>query len=54
MMRAESSPHVKFQNDITAYRVTERADGRGWLQSAITPKNGSNTLSPFVTLEERG
>ena len=51
-MRAESSPHVKFQNDLTAYRVTERVDGRGWLQSALTPKAGS-TLSPFVALGAR-
>lgn len=52
-MRAESSPHVKFANDITAYRVIERVDGRGWLASAITPNKGTNTLSPFVTLDER-
>ena len=52
-MRAESSPHIKFANDITAYRVIERIDGRGWLQSAITPNKGTNTLSPFVTLDER-
>jgi len=51
-MRAESSPHVKFQNDLTAYRVTERVDGRGWLQSALTPKAGS-TLSPFIALATR-
>ena len=51
-MRAESSPHVKFQNDMTAYRVTERVDGRGWLQSALQPKAGS-TLSPFVSLDTR-
>jgi HK97 family phage major capsid protein len=52
-MRAENSPHVKFQNDITAYRIIERVDGRGWIQSAITPNKGTNTLSPFVTLDER-
>jgi HK97 family phage major capsid protein len=52
-MRAESSPHYQFKNDITAYRVTERVDGRGWLASAITPNKGSSTLSPFVTLDER-
>ena len=51
-MRADSSPHVKFQNDMTVYRVTERVDGRGWLQSALTPKAGS-TLSPFVSLDTR-
>lgn len=53
-VRAESSPHVKFQNDLTAYRVIERVDGRGWLQSAITPQNSTKTLSPFVTIDERG
>jgi len=51
-MRADSSPHVKFQNDMTVYRVTERVDGRGWLQSALTPKAGS-TLSPFIKLDTR-
>ena len=49
----ENSSGVKFANDITAYRVIERVDGRGWLQSAITPNKGTNTLSPFVTLDER-
>ena len=53
-MRAESSAHAGFTNDLTIFRVIERVDGRGWLQSAITPQNGSNTLSPFVTLGERG
>lgn len=52
-MSAMTSPHVKFANDITAYRVIERVDGRPWIQSAITPKNSSATLSPFVTLAER-
>lgn len=52
-MRADSSPHHKFQNDQTAFRVIERCDGRGWLLSALTPKNSSDTLSPFVTLAER-
>lgn len=52
-MRAESSPHHKFQNDQTAYRVIERVDGQPWLQSAITPQNGTNTLSPYITLAAR-
>ena len=50
VMSAMSSPHFKFQNDVTAYRIIERLDGRPWLQSAITPKNSSATLSPFVTV----
>ncbi len=53
-MRAESSAHAQFINDRTVYRVIERVDGRPWLQSAITPQNSSNDLSPFVTLGERG
>jgi len=53
-MRAESSIHAKFTTDLTTYRVIERVDGRGWLMSAITPANSSNTLSPFVCLGERG
>ncbi len=48
VMSAMSSPHFKFQNDVTAYRIVERVDGRPWLNSAITPRNSSATLSPFV------
>lgn len=54
VMSAMSSPHFKFQNDETAYRIIQRVDGKPWLQSAITPKNGSsNTLSPFVQIATR-
>lgn len=52
-MRAESSIHAGFNNDVTVYRIIERVDGRGWLQSAITPQRSTATLSPFVTLGER-
>jgi HK97 family phage major capsid protein len=53
VMSAMSTPHYKFANDQTAYRIIERVDGRPWLQSAITPQNSSNTLSPFVQLATR-
>lgn len=52
-MSAETSPHYKFANDQTAFRIIERVDGRPWIQSAITPNKGSNTLSPFVKLATR-
>jgi HK97 family phage major capsid protein len=52
-MSATSSEHYKFGNDMTAYRIVERVDGRPWLQSAITPKNNGDTLSPFVQLAAR-
>jgi HK97 family phage major capsid protein len=53
VMSAMSSPHYKFGNDLTAYRIIERVDGRPWLQSAVTPQNGGSTLSPFVQLQTR-
>lgn len=52
-IQADTSPHYRFQNDQTTVRFIERVDGRPWIQSAITPNQGSNTLSPFVRLENR-
>ena len=53
-IQVASSEHVAFQNDKTAFRIIERVDGRPWLQSALTPHNGSaNTLSAFVQLQSR-
>jgi HK97 family phage major capsid protein len=49
-MQSASSTDYRFGNDQTAFRVIERVDGRPWIQSAITPKNGGSTLSPFVQL----
>jgi HK97 family phage major capsid protein len=52
-IQADTSPHYRFQNDQTTVRFIERVDGRPWIQSAITPNQGSNTLSPFVQLATR-
>ncbi|MFJ9037472.1 phage major capsid protein [Streptomyces sp. NPDC102406] len=50
-MTADSSTDYRFGSDQTTYRIIQRVDGRPWLQSAITPANGSaSTLSPFVEL----
>ncbi|MFE2073719.1 phage major capsid protein [Streptomyces misionensis] len=50
-MSADSSTDYQFGNDKTTFRIIQRVDGRPWIQSAITPANGStNTLSPFVEL----
>ncbi|MET7437812.1 phage major capsid protein [Streptomyces sp. NPDC005496] len=50
-MTADSSTDYNFGSDKTTFRIIQRVDGRPWLQSAITPQNGSsNTLSPFVEL----
>lgn len=52
-MQSMISEHFLFQNDKIAFRIIERVDGRPWLQSAITPHNGSQTLSPFVQIATR-
>jgi HK97 family phage major capsid protein len=52
-MQVASSEEYLFANDLVAYRVIERLDGRFWLQSAITPENGGPTLSPLVLLNTR-
>lgn len=52
-MTAMSSEHFRFRNNQTAYRVIQRVDGRPWIQSAITPNQGSNTLTPFVQVATR-
>ncbi len=49
-VQASASPHFAFNVDKTAYKIIERLDARPWIQSAITPKNAGNTLSPFVQL----
>jgi HK97 family phage major capsid protein len=52
-MQVSASPHYKFASDRTAYRVVSRVDGKPWLQSPITPRNGGPTLSPVVQLTAR-
>lgn len=49
-MSAKQSEDFRFNQDVTAFRVIERVDGRPWLQSPITPQNGGATLSAFVKL----
>lgn len=51
-MQVASSDQYLFANDLMAYRIIERLDGRFWLQSPITPENGSsNTLSPLILID---
>jgi HK97 family phage major capsid protein len=48
-----ASPHVRFTTDEMVWRFIQRVDGRPWLESALTPRFGTNTLSPFVALATR-
>lgn len=47
------SMHVRFIYDEAAFRITYRCDGQPIWESPLTPKKGSNTLSPFVQLATR-
>jgi HK97 family phage major capsid protein len=47
-LRIEESGHFKFSTDQTVWRAVKRVDGQPWLDSAITPRAGGSTLSPFV------
>ena len=52
-MTMAASPHVRFVNDETVFRFTHRVDGKLWLTAPLTPRNGTNTLSPVVRLAAR-
>lgn len=49
-MQSASSIHVKFTYDETTFRFVYRCDGQPAWNAALTPANGSSTLSPFVAL----
>jgi len=48
-----TSMHLKFDYDQTAFRVVFRIDGQPWWPAALTPRNSSSTVSPFVALATR-
>jgi HK97 family phage major capsid protein len=50
---ADSSIHVQFITDQITYRFKARVDGQPWWTAALTPAQGSNTQSPFVTVATR-
>jgi HK97 family phage major capsid protein len=49
MERAESI-HVRFLANERVFRFSQRNAGAPWWSSALTPKKGTDTLSPFVTI----
>lgn len=52
-MEVASSMHSRFLNDQTEFRITSRLDGKPWLDSALTPRNGTTTLSAYLTVAAR-
>lgn len=52
-MQTATSMHLYFDADAMAFRVTFRVDGAPKIAAAISQAKGSNTLSPFVQLQNR-
>jgi HK97 family phage major capsid protein len=52
-IRAETSIHLWFDYDVTAFRFILRVAGQPWWSAPITPLNGSNTMGHFVALNTR-
>lgn len=52
-MESMSSVHVRFVENEEAFRFDKSNDARSWWRSALTPRKGASTLSPFVTLAAR-
>lgn len=48
-----SSIHVRFVYGEQVFRFIYRCDGESLWNSDLTPKNGSNTVSPYVALASR-
>jgi HK97 family phage major capsid protein len=52
-LMSASSIHVRFLQGETAFRFIWRIDGQPMWNSALTPFNGGDTVSPYVNLAER-
>jgi len=52
-IEASSSVHLWFDQDAVAFKFRMRMDGMPWMSSTISPRDGSNTMSGFVTLAAR-
>jgi len=56
-VKFDTSSHLRFDYDETAFRFVQRYDGQPWWLSALAPKHGAggglDTLSPFVVLAAR-
>lgn len=52
-VQMDTSIHVQFLTDQQAFRWKMRLDGQPAWKKPLTPKNGTNTLSPFIALATR-
>jgi HK97 family phage major capsid protein len=52
-IQMDTSIHVQFLTDQQAFRWKARLDGQPIWKKPLTPKNGSNTQSPFIVVDTR-
>lgn len=52
-LQTATSVHVRFLTDEMTFRWIYRTDGQPWWKTALTPFQGTNTLSPFVVVQSR-
>jgi len=52
-LRSETSMHLYFDYDITAFKFILRVAGQPWWNKAVDPAQGSNTRSCIITLADR-
>lgn len=52
-VQGAQSMHVRFLYDEMTFRWTYRVNGKPIWKAALTPAKGTNTLSPFVSLDTR-
>lgn len=52
-LKSQTSIHLWFDQDLVAFKFTLRIGGQPWWSAPISPRDGSSTRSPFVTLASR-
>ena len=52
-IQSASSIHVQFVTDETVFRFVYRVDGQPKWDLPLTPFQGTNSVSPFITLATR-
>jgi HK97 family phage major capsid protein len=51
--RVDTSIHLWFDQNLTAFRFVLRVGGKPWWSTTMAARDGSATYSPYVTLEAR-
>jgi len=52
-VNVQTSMHLWFDQGVTAFKFALRIGGQPWWSAAQSPRSGSTTISPFVTLAAR-